>query len=92
MWRIFLRTVIRIFRIPIMKVTPLPKGISVENRYGKFFEAISELWKYAIRFKKKHYFEIIYDVQKVLEKDYIILKNQKQVESFLLAIEVLLSS
>lgn len=85
LWRVFSRTISRNTVIKIHEPTPLPKRVEESGNGEHPIYSIYELSNYAIRnvFKKKIP-GIIEEVKNELgEKNYIVLRRQKDVDKFL---------
>jgi len=85
LWRVFSRTISRNTIVKIHEPTPLPKRVEESGNGEHPIYSIYELSNYAIRnvFKKKIP-AIIEEVKNELgEKNYIVLRRQKDVDKFL---------
>lgn len=85
LWRVFSRTISRNTIINIHEPTPLPKRIEESGNGEHLLFSIYQLSSYAIRnIIKKKIPGIIEEVKNELgEKNYIVLRKQKDVDKFL---------
>lgn len=79
LWRILTRTIARKTNLSLYEYTPLPKAIHENNQGEPFLQAIYDLSKYAIKFKRKNFTKII-DELNSNNVNYIILNKNKEID------------